>query len=485
MEETFFRGTRGLLKLLLCICCLSVASIFESSRSLSDFEQTRQLLLLEEQEEANGRKDATDTQQRPSTTLLLASKNSNSDNALDHSNYPQERLARLIRLGLQHQESVNEQVVERLADNLWTHLRPLFYDNTTGNDGATTTTTTTTTTTRQEEPSYGGFPNGPVILGMERCEEFRRQWSSNGTIGVASLFNAGSNALTKNLQLNLQLPGHEESFYRHGELNAHGVLSQVPWWKHNPNPSDPVNGRQAHVAEHASVLPIVIVRDYYFWRKNTCTSPYNMQWEDWSPSAGKPCPAMERNNVTGVVDTTEITFRLDDVRIRNPTQHLTYKSMVDVWNSFHQQYWNASFPRLMVRFEDTLLYLPEIIHAVQQCTGASWKPPPMLDPWGEEGGGGYAIIPEDETMLFYEPGQPRIVMHRNIAKEHGNIETLSQEQQEQQQRMNRKVSALAVALKKNADPSVRLDHMDSVEQDYTRHHLDPRLMRLFHYTTPT
>lgn len=44
--------------------------------------------------------------------------------------------------------------------------------------------------------------------------------------------------------------------------------------------------------------------------------------------------------------------------------------MVDVWNQFYGSFEDADFPVLVVRFEDTLFYLPEIIEAIQVCLGA-------------------------------------------------------------------------------------------------------------------
>jgi len=484
------RGPKDVFQWMLGICCLCVASIFHSSRLLSAPARLllqHDLLIIRDTVLEPPAVSSPLTNVAPSRNHTTLSARDNGTNTTDPQNYhthqqQQQRLARLIQLGVQQtsETAVKQEVVQRLADNMWTHLRQLYYnDGNNSNDPGEETSRKT----KQEEPSYGGFPNGPVILGMERCEEFRRQWSSNGTIGVASLFNAGSNALTKNLQFNLRMSGHHRAFYHHGEFNLHGIWSQVPWWKHNPIISDPYNGRQANFTEHASILPIVIVRDYYFWRKSTCTCSYSMYWRGEYPKRGGPCPAFFRRNATmerdgaalaanhsTVIETREVAFRINDDRTPRMMK-LTYPSLVDVWNSFHKQYVDAPFPRLIIRFEDTLLYLPEIIQAVQECTGAIRSSPPPSLPWDPNW---------EHTMIFSEPGQPNLLMHRNVAKPHGNLQHQTKEQQKKYQ----KISALARTIKKNADPTLRDDDMNEAEQEYTRQTLDPRMMRLFHYTYP-
>ena len=379
----------------------------------------------------------------------------------------QQQLINLLRQELQQSEPespMSEPALSQLGQTLWDKVQRLYYNN--DSEKPSTATSAQDSTSGKENASSQGFPDGPVILGMERCAEFRRQWGSNGTIAVASLFNAGSNALTRNLQLNLEMPGNYRAFFSNGELNQYGVLSQVPWWKHNPVISDPINGRRSDSIEHASVLPIVLVRDFYFWRKSTCTARYSL---DWPPSyrtyERNTCPSFfhsdeDQEASDNTIDMHEVTFRVEDGRIPKTTD-LKFPSLVDLWNSFHQQYLDAPFPRLIVRYEDTLFHLPEILQAIQECAGASWRS--VEEDMSEKD--------RHNIMMLSEPRQPRVAIYRKSSKSHGNT-ILGDE------------SAFMAAIETNTNTSLRLFKMNQLERDYTREALDPTLVKLLHYTHP-
>lgn len=384
----------------------------------------------------------------------------------DHLIGPNEQ--RLFHLLLQQQQSaigdcVDKQTLRQLALDIWKNASLLYYYDESNRS----------TLLNHRDPN--SFPHGPVIVGMDRCQEFRRQWGTNATIGVAGLFNAGSNALTKNLQLNLEIPGNNRSFWIMSEPNIHGILSQVPWWKHNPIINDPVNGRQSNVTDHASVLPIVVLRDFYFWRKSMCTARYRL---DWFRVQKGDCPGFfyrnatttrrdkrdgaAQNNSMAVVDKHGITFRVQDYRLPAKTK-VKYPSLVDLWNSFYNQYLQAPFPRLLIRFEDTLFHLPQIIQAIQECAGADWK---KVDQ--------QSAAAETETVVSWTDPQGRSIwVYSDAAKNHGNALN------------NANASSLLATLLKNVNPTLRLHQMNALELDYARQTLDPTLMKLFHYTHPT
>ena len=385
---------------------------------------------------------------------------------------------------------VDSKSLQQLAEDLWNKIRRLYYYHVDDTESQKNQTT--------EEPSYGGFPDGPVILGMERCAEFRRQWGSNGEIAVAGLFNTGTNALTKNIKLNLRMPGNNRTFYWFDEVYSQGIWPQAPWWKHNPNISDPSYGRRSDWKTHASVLPIVVVRDFYFWRKGTCASTYRLDWSNPNNDDDddhhhvheqRQCPVFSQRTATlerdgaawagknhpqssTIVEMTPVTFHLTDRFLRNRGQILNYTSLVQVWNSFYQQYIDATFPRLIIRFEDTLFHLPEILHAIQQCAGAQWKP---LEDFSQDEQQNSMVFPEEEEEEEHEsaPGpdninaKRRIYVHHKPSKNHGSKQT-----------------NLLKSIQKSADASSRFFEMNALEQDYTRRTLDPTLMQLFHYTHP-
>jgi hypothetical protein len=67
------------------------------------------------------------------------------------------------------------------------------------------------------------FGDEPVILGLERCVEFRRAYAKKDRhVGIAGQFNTGTNALAKYFWDNLRIPENPNT----------GMLANVPWHKH-------------------------------------------------------------------------------------------------------------------------------------------------------------------------------------------------------------------------------------------------------------
>ncbi len=365
----------------------------------------------------------------------------------------EQRLFHILRQHTKISMSIEKQdYTMQLAKYIWANASRLYYSE--ARDGNTSVSS-----------------RDPVIIGLDRCKEFRRQWGSNASVAVASMFNAGSNALTKNLQLNLGIPGNNRSFWIMGEANLNGFLSQVPCWKHNPIIHDEVIGRQPLSIAHASVLPIVVIRDPYFWRKSMCTARYRL---DWYRKNKGDCPGFFYRNATRrkdgeallanhsiVIEKNGITFFVRDYRIQQNVK-VKYPSLVDLWNAFYNQYLHASFPRLMIRFEDTLFHLPQVIQAVQECVGAYRKRKKEL-------------LPADVENSIMLPGHkrlPSVRVHSEAAKNHGNA------------LKSGNASSLMATMIKNVDAAIRLYQMSEAELEYSRRTLDPTLMQLFRYSHP-
>lgn len=58
------------------------------------------------------------------------------------------------------------------------------------------------------------------------------------------------------------------------------------------------------------------------------------------------------------------------IRWRNYSRHFT--SLVDVWNSWYREYYEATFPRLIIRFEDMLFHPEDVVEAIRDCVNGSW-----------------------------------------------------------------------------------------------------------------
>ena len=49
---------------------------------------------------------------------------------------------------------------------------------------------------------------------------------------------------------------------------------------------------------------------------------------------------------------------------------MKYESLMELWNTFYGPYLNATFPRLLVRMEDIILCLTQVIEEVR---GMCWR----------------------------------------------------------------------------------------------------------------
>jgi len=47
-----------------------------------------------------------------------------------------------------------------------------------------------------------------------------------------------------------------------------------------------------------------------------------------------------------------------------------YDSLADMWSDWYRSYIDAEFPRLIIRFEDTLFHAEKIMEIISKCVGA-------------------------------------------------------------------------------------------------------------------
>ena len=52
---------------------------------------------------------------------------------------------------------------------------------------------------------------------------------------------------------------------------------------------------------------------------------------------------------------------------------VSYRSMIDFWNTWYGEWHDAEFPRLMIRFEDLLFHAEETITKICECGGGQMK----------------------------------------------------------------------------------------------------------------
>lgn len=129
----------------------------------------------------------------------------------------------------------------------------------------------------------------------------------------------------------------------------------------------PINKVLPHL-HYDNVFPIVIVKDPYFWMKSTCDHSYTARWTQSTRSSGS-CM-----NLNDPDQSVRVKFEGSwSKKWRQTSRIVRYKNLVDMWNSYYNDYINATFPRAVIRYEDLLLYVNEIIPQLCECVGGTTK----------------------------------------------------------------------------------------------------------------
>jgi hypothetical protein len=217
------------------------------------------------------------------------------------------------------------------------------------------------------------------IVGLERCEDYREAVEpEHRLMGPAGLFNSATNLLYKLLTLNCENTERKRAASKRGyRMGKSGMMFTSPWGKHNP-----VSWRLHHEAklmhgiEQTDFLPIVMIKDPITWMSSMCRHQYESRWIH----PPKHCPNLvpnryDRRRKPGVGTIT--------LRVKFATKHIgnepipdnknrtfvNYTSLVDMWNVWYKDWYDVSFPRLMVRFEDLLFHAEDVVSQVCACGG--------------------------------------------------------------------------------------------------------------------
>jgi len=202
------------------------------------------------------------------------------------------------------------------------------------------------------EELYG---DKPVILGLERCEEFRLQTDLiDASLGISGMFNTGTNPMAMYVSNNCKMPKNKKD-------RAGGTRWQVPWGKHRLA-SEKHTNRPPHEKKTnmTNVLPVVLVRDPYTWMQSMCKHKYESRW----PHGDNNCPnlAKPRLGKDGKPERVELTLKY------HPP--IKFPSLADYWGRWYREYLEADYPRLIVRFEDIHFHAREVVETICQCAGA-------------------------------------------------------------------------------------------------------------------
>ena len=63
------------------------------------------------------------------------------------------------------------------------------------------------------------------------------------------------------------------------------------------------------------------------------------------------------------------------VQIKYPEKSAYWDSLAHLWSDWYGQYFNADYPRLIVRFEDMLFNAKEMVNTICECAGGVAREP--------------------------------------------------------------------------------------------------------------
>jgi len=201
---------------------------------------------------------------------------------------------------------------------------------------------------------------GPILFGTETCAAFRESVSKHdASLGVAGLFNTGTNLMALYLEANCKMP--------FSKTRNKGIRWQVPWGKHMLAAYKWINtAGHEDSTDKTTVLPVVLVRDPYGWMKSMCANHYAARWH----YTLEHCPNLVPNEYDYKLfpySGKNIPVRLDFDGNVNIT---SYDSLAHVWSEWYRQYvYGVDYPRIIVRYEDLMYYPRELTQQVCECAG--------------------------------------------------------------------------------------------------------------------
>jgi len=212
------------------------------------------------------------------------------------------------------------------------------------------------------------------------------------------------------------------------------MRQQVPWGKHNP-----VAFRTKHEAKAASrgvtdqttVFPIVLLKDPYTWMVSMCRHKYFASWG----KSREHCPGLIRSTP----DELKQGSRGDHLRVRMryiPSNITYYNTLVELWNTWYNDWVYADFPRLIVRYEDVLFNPKYLTKTICHCAGG--------------------VMKQDKEFKHVVGAAKTMPIHRGS-------------------------NGLEQALLRYGNSTVRKEQYVKEDIDYALQHLDPNLMKFFHY----
>eukprot|EP00934_Nitzschia_sp_Nitz4_P002577 Nitzschia sp. Nitz4//scaffold227_size32659//14792//16041//NITZ4_007899-RA/size32659-processed-gene-0.26-mRNA-1//-1//CDS//3329542797//2567//frame0 len=186
-------------------------------------------------------------------------------------------------------------------------------------------------TQQQIEELYG--QSSPIIVGLDTCATFReRVPSQQRFLGISGMFNSGTTAFGISLQANCRFPDHPQNV-------SNDLVTDVN------------------------------VRDPYYWMHSMCRQGYGARWNH---DSNKHCPNLvpndyDRQRFPKLANASSVLVWMG----AGPKVGPSWESLVHYWNDWYKSYLSAPFPRLLIRFEDTLFHGRQVMEQVCACGGGT------------------------------------------------------------------------------------------------------------------
>lgn len=205
----------------------------------------------------------------------------------------------------------------------------------------------------------------PIVHGLETCKTYRETVpATSRRVGIAGMFNTGTNLLAILLQHNCGIP---ERIAIEGRRKGHGMEWQVPWGKHTPEyigrnkySVHSKRGMDWPSMKPEDMMVGAMVRHPHDWINSMCRHGYTARWSHTKLN----CPNLYNGNT---------------VKARFGAGITTHASIAHMWNDWNGAYFNATYPRLLVRFEDVIFYPKQLSRKICACVGGQFYYPKERD----------------------------------------------------------------------------------------------------------
>jgi hypothetical protein len=176
-------------------------------------------------------------------------------------------------------------------------------------------------------------------------------------------------------------------------------------------------------------LPIVIVRDPLHFMQSMCRHPYATRWRHGDHHCPNLVPSdSDRAHYKNLQETFGVTVKFDS----NSSVH--FDSLAELWSTWYNEYLEADYPILIIRFEDLVFRPVSVMEKVAECMGG----------------------------VVNQPFSYRL----RTSKSHGSG------------------TDFVKAVIKTGDAVGRANNMTAADLEYARQHLDEGLMSRLHYRIP-